>query len=405
MDNFRQYLLHIALAIYITATAIPLLFWGADGVFTRASAASIAGVLLLTAFASMRSIKVPQIVSLFFLLILFLFTYVVHVDNHIKAGVLKGYLQFFLIAGVGSLLVVNYKYNYELFLQSLIIVSLVIAPTVQATNYSSLSYIVDNDEWMGQIYAITPYLVGSIHYLFIGEKKIFKFLSVICLVSYFSMFIMHTPRGAVVTIVASIVVFIIQRMLAKGNNPRVIISWGILCVIIGVYISEFLLGVLRNLTDMYELRWLGKFVYENDISNNRYPLYQMAWKGFLESPFWGNGIASFNNFNGYPHNLFLQMLYETGMLMIIPFVYLLIKIFQEIFKMKKNGVYDYRFMTFFFLLSMNQLMFSNYFWKNSSLWMMIWMMIGILSNKRIYRKRIFNVIRWKYADYKHHFSS
>lgn len=382
MKVIRQYLIHISLVIYITATAMPLLFWGVDGVFPKATVASVFLIILLTFFHTIKQIKRNQIISLFYLLFLFLFTSTVFVDGPVGASVLNEYFQFFMISGIGALIVTNYNYNYELFLRSLIIVSIIVAPNVISYNYSSLSYDVHNDEWMFQIYAITPYLVGSIHYIFVGENNLFKILSFICLVLFFPMFIMHTPRGAVVTIIMSVMVFILQNRIANGIKQRALILWMIALIIGCILISDVIVSSLQKLSDTYELRWLAKFVYEEDISNNRYPLYAMAWEGFLDSPIWGNGIATFNNFDGYPHNLFLQMLYETGLLMIIPFVYILIKTIKTILSVKRTCNIDYRFVTFYFLISINQLMFSSYFWRNQSFWMMTWIMLAIIGCKK-----------------------
>jgi O-antigen ligase len=186
-------------------------------------------------------------------------------------------------------------------------------------------------------------------------------------------------------------VFTLQRMLDNGWKMKNVILMSVMVVVLLVIVSEVLLVFLQDVATDYELRWLVKFVLDEDVSNNRAPLYQQAWSGFLDSPLWGQGVATFNNFSGYPHNLFLQMLYETGILMIIPISFFILKAIKTIVIRNAANGYDYRFVTFFFLISMNQLMFSSYFWRNHCFWLMIWCIIGIL-----YRKTQNNPQKLKY---------
>ena len=379
MKSIVNYLAHGAFVLFITATAVPLVLSG-GGVYPMTCALSIILTLLCTGFRSLRSINGAQF-SFFIVCCVYFLVTSLFIETFIGEETLKEYFLFYLIAGLGSLLIVNYSFSYIIFLKILIVFALVIAPIVITTNYSKLLYEADNDEWMSKIYAITPFIIGSIHYLFVGESKIFKFLSVLSLILYSSMFIMHTPRGAVVMVVASLMVFILQKMLDKGWGFRELFTIGFIFFIFIVITAEFLIKILQDIAEEYHLAWLVKFVLDEDISNNRNPLFKEAIDGFISSPVWGNGIATFHNFWTYPHNLFLQMLYETGILMIIPISYLLLKVIKIILNRKSMGGIDYRFFTYFFLLSMNQLMFSSFFWRNHCFWLMIWSIMGVLYKK------------------------
>ncbi len=389
MKSLSNYLTHVFLVLFITATVVPLVFRG-GGAYPITCVVSLTIVLLCTKLRTLKGIRSSQVLFFFYC---FLFVIISSILTNSPQGriVIREYTLFYLIAGLGSLLIINYKYDFELFLKSLIIIALLISPFVLNSNYSTLLYEADNDEWMGAIYAITPFLVGCIYYFFVGEKRLFKALAILVLIFYFSMFIMHTPRGAVVTVMASIMVFTLQRMLDNGWKMKNVILMSVMVVVLLVIVSEVLLVFLQDVATDYELRWLVKFVLDEDVSNNRAPLYQQAWSGFLDSPLWGQGVATFNNFSGYPHNLFLQMLYETGILMIIPISFFILKAIKTIVIRNAANGYDYRFVTFFFLISMNQLMFSSYFWRNHCFWLMIWCIIGIL-----YRKTQNNPQKLKY---------
>ena len=381
MKRFFYILAHIFFALFIAATAVPLLLHGRDGVYPMASAGSVIMVLLSTNFRPFRNIKASQLI--FFLICCFFFLVSsLSAQLPFEKEAIKSVFLFYMVAGLGALLIVNYQFDLELFLRSLILIALVISPVVLTTNYSIADFEVDNDEWMGTIYAITPFIVACIFYLFSGNARLFKVLSVICMVLYFSMFIMHTPRGAVVTVAAAIVVCAIQRWLEKGWAIKHVILLSILLIVFIILSANYLLIGLQTLADKYDLRWLGKFVFAEDISNNRVPLYEEAWGGFLRSPIWGNGVATFHNFSGYPHNLFLQMLYETGLLMVVPISYLLLRAFGIMIKRVSLCGIDYRFITFYFIISFNQLMFSSFFWRSHCFWLLIWSVIAIVVFQR-----------------------
>ena len=289
------------------------------------------------------------------------------------------HFRWFLLTGIGSLLIVNYKYDYELLMKLLVIASLLIAPIVLTSKYSRFSYDAGNDEWMMAIYNIIPCIVVSVNYLFSGKNFIIKILSIVSLFMYFPMFILHTPRGAVVTIIFAIIVFIIQKLLTTGVSRKKIVVYGIVTIIFLAIIFEIILSYLQNIADLFELHWLAKFVFEDDVSNGRTPLYQIALDEFMQSPIWGNGIASFDNYSGgYPHNLFLQMLCETGILMFIPVSLLVYKAFM-IMILRKESAIDYRLITFLFIISIIQLSFSSHFWMRQQFWMLIWMMLSMAS--------------------------
>lgn len=93
-----------------------------------------------------------------------------------------------------------------------------------------------------------------------------------------------------------------------------------------------------------------------DISNGRTILYKEAWSNFLENPIFGIGWRQFsekymgiliNGKKSHPHNIYLQLLAETGIvgftLFIIPLIYVIIKTIKILSiileKNKKNEIY------------------------------------------------------------------
>lgn len=382
--RLKNLIIHSMFALVLIANAMPLVFQR-EGTFILSMAFAIMVITVATSLRTIKGIKGPQIIFAVFCLVLFAFSYI-PVNTPQAHESFNEYLRWFLFAGVGTLLISDYKYDFELLMRVLVVAMLLMAPVILTTNYSRFDYEAGNDEWMMTIYSIVPLLVAAIYYLFFGNKLVFKILSIVALIAYSPMFIAHTSRGAVVTIVLALFFFIFQKQKEKGVSRKTMILESIIALAVLIVAFELLINYLQRISDLFDLRWLAKFVLDEDVSNGRAPIYDMALNGFLDSPIWGNGIASFDNYksDSYPHNLFLHMLYETGILMFIPITYLIYQAFLVIILKKKSSI-DYRIITFLFLISIIQLLFSSYFWKRQQFWILIWMMLSMLpakTNKR-----------------------
>ena len=108
----------------------------------------------------------------------------------------------------------------------------------------------------------------------------------------------------------------------------------------------------------------------NNLDSGRGDLTAEALQDFVESPIWGKGIASFQNYTIYPHNLFVQMLQEGGMILFIPFAIIFIVALKELVLGDRNTEY-YKILLFTFCTGVMQLMFSSYFWTSSLYWLFV----------------------------------
>lgn len=379
--SFKDVFIHIMFALAILANAMSLVY-PTEGVFIVSMGIAIVSITITSGFSNIKTIKNPQLFFAIWCLVLLLLSFIPASTPRAQSNITL-YFRWYLFAGVGSLLIVNYKYDFELLMKVLVLASLAMAPVILTSNYSRFSYDAGNDEWMMTIYAIVPLMIASIYYLFFGKKFWFKILSLANLVSYFPMFVLHASRGAVVTIVFAFFIFIIQKQLKKGISKKILIMEGVIMLVVLVLVFELFITYMQQLASIFDLRWLIKFVYEEDISNGRSPIYTMAFDGFKDSPIIGNGIASFADYapDVYPHNFFLQMLYETGILMFLPITYLVYRSIMVIIN-KRKCAFDYRIITFLFIISVVQLLFSSFFWKRQQFWMLIWMMLFSLIEKK-----------------------
>ena len=209
----------------------------------------------------------------------------------------------------------------------------------------------------------------------------------------FFKFILNSNRGGLFSL-AFLLYFIIMRKISKGTkytSKRGITSVIVLLVICILAINyEAIVEALYNLLSANDIKVsavnkMYRLIMTENVLNNRSELYEFAWKGFLESPIWGNGVGAFSvNHGGWAHNLFLQVLYEGGVLLFsLVFIPLLIIIYHMVWgdKVKKE---NYAFLVLLFCTSIPRLLFSTEIWNTQSFWMLlVFGLISINNEKRI----------------------
>ena len=122
------------------------------------------------------------------------------------------------------------------------------------------------------------------------------------------------------------------------------------------------------------------------MSEGRDILYKKAAVGIVDSPIWGHGIGSFDNYSGaYPHNIFLQLMYEGGIILTIPLLILLIKGFMSLFSFKYQQPYR-NFLLLLFCSGVIELFLSSFLWMSICLWLFYGQVL--LSNKYLIKKEV-----------------
>jgi len=193
--------------------------------------------------------------------------------------------------------------------------------------------------WLSREGNLYKYLSGSIDYLpdylaiagyfsislilFIKEKGLF--INIIKLIS-FLLTIALGGRGPVVLLILMILAYIFFEIRREFSFKK-----------LGIYFSLFIttsfiiftLGLYETVFGRFEKLYLN--IYDEH-SNPRIQIYSSALIGISESPFIGKGIGSFGMyFKGedikfYPHNLFLEILFETGLVGFCLFTFFLVNI-------------------------------------------------------------------------------
>lgn len=134
-----------------------------------------------------------------------------------------------------------------------------------------------------------------------------------------------------------------------------------------IFLSTFLLGITSslflspNLPNRFE--WISDFNDNREIVDvtitARIEAFQTSILMFVNSPFYGQGLGGFNSvYRGneigenikYPHNIFLELLSETGLIGTIMFTLAIYFSFKKMIQMN-NSLY-FLFFTLMFLLSL-----------------------------------------------------
>ena len=116
-------------------------------------------------------------------------------------------------------------------------------------------------------------------------------------------------------------------------------------------------------------KYLAMFSH-GDVSNGRGELYADAFAGFLQSPVWGHGVGLFEQSHDglYVHNIFLEVLYEGGVLLACIIFYPFYVYFRYLFLSPENDK-TYIFFAFLFSVGVSKLFFSGILWNVPPFWL------------------------------------
>lgn len=320
---------------------------------------------------------------------MFLLTYFYFTKS--LAGEPRISLPFFLVFTISSFLIpqivcINAK---------IVIKLMMILPSFAVLHLDQVFFSVvnwDNKISMDASYAFLIPISATVSYLFLYFKEDGKYQKIITLVFVFVNIIFLWKilscgsRGPIGSVIAEIAFLI---MIKKKDASGVIINWGKLffVTVIVIFISttfESFLAYINNLllSSGLEVRFFQKFydlTLEGNIIHGRDDIAAITISGFLDSPLWGNGIDRFEANTGgeipYPHNFFLQILYDGGLLLLT----MLIPVVKGIRNKYKNCTKDqYTIMTLFLFASVPGALFSQDLWNIA----ILWMFFGIAVSKK-----------------------
>lgn len=387
VSNIKNNIINFLFAGVLTSNAIVNIFKQGGGVsnsIVMVVGGCVALILYLSRFKTIVRLKPEQVLVFFFLLFVLIFS-MLFAPDHGKELVNRQFF-FYILMGLGTLLITNYDYDFETVIKSIIIIALLLAPILLTGNFTDREGILEIDEkeeWMGYGYAIVTFIIADLFYLIVYKSKLWKFISLGTLILYSPSFFWHSSRGAFGAIMGFLILVIIQKTLLKGKSLRRSMKVAISIIIIA-FIAFIAFDVETLIMDS-GVNSLAKFFEEGDVSNGRNRLYAIAIEGFWNSPIWGNGVGSFGNYTIYPHNLFLQFMYEGGILLFSILTWVLILSVKYILSIKVDRNKSY-LLLFVFSCSIFELLFSATYWEKPRFWLTIWITLAIFNEFKKHRR-------------------
>ena len=242
---------------------------------------------------------------------------------------------------------------------------------------------------MGSVYSIVTALVCTLfHIRYYGNKA--NLLMKICYIYNGYLFfrvIMLANRGALLTLLFAIFVSFIYKfdnndfMKMQTTKKIIIISFTIIFSIIVMQnlepIIKWLIEACKGLFDKVPAALLKMefYIKQDNISNGRSAINEVAYKAIMESPIYGHGLNMFNAYTNYryiyTHNFILQFLFEGGILFAAIPVFLvmwsLVKVLLGMIKDKETFVS----LALFLCLNFPRCLISGNPWKGTDGWLLI----------------------------------
>lgn len=217
-------------------------------------------------------------------------------------------------------------------------------------------------------------------YFFVKERKVMRIvlLPFIAInLFYLAQVVMLGSRGPVLCIFLLIVSFFLIKIEDSGQisfrKDRLAVSI-VLVVFVSLLLFIQILQAISNFLAGFDitLNFVDKFLRmedHGDMSNGRGAISSIAWDAIWKSPFWGYGIAQFENNTGivYPHNFIIQMLYDGGIILasciFIPIIKATLK---KIHTIRRE---EFICLLYLFFASVPGALFSGDLWQAVILWM------------------------------------
>lgn len=285
-----------------------------------------------------------------------------------------------------------YKVDVEKLLKYMVFISALIVPfsggIFNMTGAYRSSIGTTDTIGMSTTYNVLPFIVAAVLHFWYYRKNagFLMWIGYGINVFYLFMAISYGNRGPIVALMALAFLLWLHKFDENGkmkeNKTRTVIITTIvgIGVIMLVYNFETVLISVNNwLNSMgISIAALTKSIQKinsGDLSNGREVIFKFTLEGIKENYLLGNGVASmyYRSFHmfPYPHNLFLQMWYDLGIIFSIPLVLVTVKtILSCVFRANITKQYAAALM-FLFTISIPRLCYSAEFWSIIPFWFLL----------------------------------
>lgn len=240
---------------------------------------------------------------------------------------------------------------------------------------------------MGLSYALLPLVIASfIHFFYYRKNKENLVLWMGYLINFgnFIIILFLGTRGVVLSLLFFLWFLLLNKYIPIKNNKYIVKhnkKWFILSIIIILlsllFFKQIFNVIFRFLTLIgIKVGFIEKthfLIVTGDVSNSRNVIYDKAIQGIMKSPLWGHGIGAFENHTKieYPHNIVLQLFYEGGLILALPFLIIITIGLIKALKGKIKNKEDYFYLVLLFSSVLIRLMVSASFWNVQILWLLL----------------------------------
>lgn len=290
------------------------------------------------------------------------------------------YLTEFLCYGTFALLACTQERDDELVLRLVMCLSLLFWISPETFMAGSLLENLTYDR-MGMFYSyilIVPVTGAVIHGGFCFEKKWYLLLLYGINLATFGRAILTLGRGPMLVVFMTAAFVWNRHSLAKGRfwtakRAAVILPVAAAAVYVflnlyDVFIELDAFLVNHGITIALIHKMADLLSSTGSILSQRDENWRLAWQMICESPIWGNGIGEYaNRYGTWPHNLFLQIAVEFGVLG-LPLIWNILK------RLKSACIdvvcrFDSALFYYVLCLSVVRLMLSSYLWHLPEFWL------------------------------------
>lgn len=315
-----------------------------------------------------------------FILFIFIFFGYSFCIGSLRPSIIESFFNF-LIFGIPLILISYLRIGVMYIFRTIVIVGIIALP-LQLTQID-ISNTSDSGVWMSVSYNLIKIIIPSIIVLFYDRIKIIKIIGIFQLLAGIAFLVVLGSRGAVLGVILCVLLLLLYR---NNKNLRILSFKSLLVVLFSITIILFFEPIItsvyeklqdNNISSYSLMRMVNSFNDGSSLSSGRDDIYAVAISGIADNLILGSGIGSFDNYSGaYPHNIFLQVLYEGGLFFGIPLIAVII---LSICTLNQKVTMDRRLL-YVYLISAGlvQLLFSANFWSS----ILFWYWIG-LSLKRI----------------------
>lgn len=240
----------------------------------------------------------------------------------------------------------------------------------------------DSMNYMRFGYAMVPSVIMFLFALFDKEDQKIGWL--LALLTSFILTVMYGSRGAlVVFLVLGLLLFLFSKRIKFANKIKILV-FGVLIIML---VLKYNL-IVRTIDYLYhnlgiETYALMKFrrMFDGgfwDASSGRDRIYKRLLSHIKEKPTIGNGIGFAQKVSGFTsHNLFLQVLIESGLIGLLIWICLWIYCIKKYkFMAIQNEDGFYKIATLLISVSLGRLLFSSDYWLRPEYWFVLSMLIN-----------------------------